>query len=176
MVSALEPYKRVELAVRAAAAAGKRLLVAGSGSQEASLRLLAEGIQLAYHNHHVDLAQFDGGRIFDIVRRVAPSLYFEVDLHWVQRGGMAPLDMLAAYSGVCKLIHVKDFRVVPVSQETVDKMASGDFAGGFQGFLNIAQFAEVGQGNMNWPALLPASLDAGAEFFFIEQFLYVVAA
>ena len=54
-------------------------------------------------------------------------------------------------------------------QRALDKMASGDFAGGFQGFLNIAQFAEVGQGNMNWPALLPASLDAGAEFFFIEQ-------
>ncbi len=137
--------------------------------EPAAQRLAAEGITLCYHNHHVDLAQFDGERIFDIVRRVAPSLYFEVDLHWVQRGGMAPLDMLAAYSGVCKLIHVKDFRVVPVSQETVDKMASGDFAGGFQGFLNIAQFAEVGQGNMNWPALLPASLDAGAEFFFIEQ-------
>src|SRR5699024_12592746 len=59
---------------------------------------------------HVDLIQFDGDRIFDIVRRVAPSLLFEVDLHWVQRGGMAPLDMLEAYTGACKLIHVKDFR------------------------------------------------------------------
>ena len=137
--------------------------------EPAAQRLAAEGITLCYHNHHVDLAQFDGERIFDIVRRVAPSLYFEVDLHWVQRGGMAPLDMLAAYSGVCKLIHVKDFRVVPVSQSTIDKMASGDFAGGFSEFLNLAQFAEVGHGNMNWPALLPAAIDAGAEFFFIEQ-------
>lgn len=137
--------------------------------QPAAERLAAEGITLCYHNHHVDLAQFDGERIFDIVRRVAPSLYFEVDLHWVQRGGMAPLDMLEAYAGVCKLIHVKDFRVVAVSQETVDKFTAGDFVGGFNGFLNIAQFAEVGQGNMNWPKLLPAAEAAGAEFFFIEQ-------
>ena len=137
--------------------------------QPAAERLAAEGITLCYHNHHVDLAQFDGERLFDIVRRVAPSLNFEVDLHWVQRGGMAPLDMLEAYSGVCKLIHVKDFRVVAVPQEAVDKMMSGDVAGGFQGFLNIAQFAEVGQGNMNWPKLLPAAIDAGAEYFFIEQ-------
>ncbi|MDO5495292.1 MAG: TIM barrel protein, partial [bacterium] len=57
-------------------------------------RLAEEGITLCYHNHHVDLAQFDGERLFDIVRRVAPSMFFEVDLHWVQRGGMAPLDML----------------------------------------------------------------------------------
>ena len=137
--------------------------------EPAASRLAADGITLCYHNHHVDLAQFDGERMFDIVRRVAPSVKFEVDLHWVQRGGMAPLDMLEEYSGVCKLIHVKDFRVVAVPQEAVDKMMSGDVAGGFQGFLNIAQFAEVGQGNMNWPKLLPAAIDAGAEYFFIEQ-------
>ena len=137
--------------------------------EAAAQRLAAHGITLCYHNHHVDLAKFGDERIFDIVRRVAPSVHFEVDLHWVQRGGMAPLDMLEAYSGVCKLIHVKDFRVVPVSQDTVDKFAAGDFVGGFDGFLNIAQFAEVGQGNMNWPKLLPAAEAAGAEFFFIEQ-------
>jgi len=137
--------------------------------EPAAARFATDGITLCYHNHHVDLAQFDGERIFDIVRRVAPSVKFEVDLHWVQRGGMAPLDMLKAYTGVCKLIHVKDFRVVPVAQEVVDLMAAGKFAEGFQGFLNIAQFAEVGQGNMNWPELLPAAIDAGAEYFFIEQ-------
>ena len=130
---------------------------------------MVEGVTLCYHNHHVDLAKFGDERIFDLVRRVAPALYFEVDLHWVQRGGMAPLDMLEAYSGVCKLIHVKDFRVVPLPQEVVDLMIEGNMAEGFQGFLNIAQFAEVGSGNMNWPKLLPASEAAGAEYFFIEQ-------
>lgn len=137
--------------------------------EAAAQRLAAEGVTLCYHNHHVDLAQFDGERIFDIVRRVAPSLSFEVDLHWVQRGGMAPLDMLEQYSGVCKLIHVKDFRVVPLPQEAVEMITSGDQAGGFAAFLNLAQFAEVGSGNMNWPALLPAADAAGAEYFFVEQ-------
>lgn len=135
----------------------------------AAQRLAAEGITLCYHNHHVDLAQFDGERIFDIVRRVAPTVGFEVDLHWVQRGGMAPLDMLEQYTGVCKLIHVKDFRVVPLAPSAMDLLAEGDMAGFFQEFLSIAQFAEVGSGNMNWPALLPAAKDAGAEFFFVEQ-------
>lgn len=132
-------------------------------------KLKEDGITLCYHNHHVDLVKFDGERIFDIVRRVAPSLEFEVDLHWVQRGGMAPLDMLKEYSGVCRLIHVKDYRVVPLPQEAVDAMSSGDFERGFDMFLNIIQFAEVGQGNMNWPELLPAAEKAGADFFFIEQ-------
>lgn len=137
--------------------------------QPAAEKLAADGITLCYHNHHVDLTKFDGERIFDIVRRVAPALQFEVDLHWVQRGGMAPLDMLREYSGVCKLIHVKDFRVGVLPQEAIDKMMSGDMMGGFQMFVNLGQFAEVGQGNMNWPELLPAAEAAGAEFFFIEQ-------
>lgn len=134
-------------------------------------RLAEQGITLCYHNHHVDLIQFEGERIFDIVRRVAPSLLFEVDLHWVQRGGMAPLDMLKAYTGACKLIHVKDFRMAPLPAEDYEKLQSGememkDF---YDVFLSLAQFAEVGQGNMNWPDLLPAAEKAGAEYFLIEQ-------
>lgn len=134
-------------------------------------RLAEQGITLCYHNHHVDLIQFDGERIFDIVRRVAPSLLFEVDLHWVQRGGMAPLDMLAAYEGACKLIHVKDFRIAPLPEEASRKLAAKemDMQEFFGVFLSLAQFAEVGQGNMNWPTLLPAAEKAGAEYFLIEQ-------
>ena len=132
-------------------------------------RLKAEGITLCYHNHHVDLHKFDGERIFDIVRRVAPDLHFEVDLHWVQRGGMAPLDMLAQYSGVCKLIHVKDYRVTALPHEALDLFDAGRVAEGYDKFVNIIEFAEVGQGNMNWPALLPAALEAGAEYLLIEQ-------
>ena len=133
-------------------------------------RLAEDGITLCYHNHHVDLHKYDNGeRIFDVVRRVAPNLYFEVDLHWVQRGGMAPLDMLKAYSGVCRLIHVKDYRVTSLPQEAVDLMTSGKIMEGYEKFVNIIEFAEVGQGNMNWPDLLPAAVEAGAEYFFIEQ-------
>ena len=132
-------------------------------------KLVEQGITLCYHNHHADLIQFEGERIFDIVRRVAPAVMFEVDLHWVQRGGMAPLDMLEQYTGVCKLIHVKDYRVSALPQEAIDLFEAGNFQEGYDKFVNIIQFAEVGQGNMNWPKLLPAANAAGAEFFFIEQ-------
>lgn len=59
--------------------------------------------------------------------------------------------------------------MVPLAQEVLDKLASGDRAGGSQGFLNIVQFTEVGKGNMNWPELLRAAEGAGVGFFFIEQ-------
>lgn len=152
------------------AMASKAACEAWAEECEAGAQLLAaEGITLCYHNHHVDLAQFDGERIFDIVRRVAPSVGFEVDLHWVQRGGMAPLDMLKQYQGVCKIIHVKDFRVVPLQPEAMELLAKGDMPAFMNVFLSLSQFAEVGQGNMNWPELLPAANAAGAEYFFVEQ-------
>lgn len=44
VVSALEPYKRVELAMRAAALAGRELVVAGDGSEGARLRALAASL------------------------------------------------------------------------------------------------------------------------------------
>ncbi len=132
-------------------------------------QLAAEGITLCYHNHHVDLTKFGDEKIFDIVRRVAPSMKFEVDLHWVQRGGMAPIDMLREYAGVCKIIHVKDYRVGVLPQAALDKAASGDMRGAFYDFTNLVQFAEVGAGNMNWPAILPEAEKAGAEFYFVEQ-------
>ncbi|WP_030016309.1 MULTISPECIES: sugar phosphate isomerase/epimerase family protein [Micrococcales] len=144
----------------------------GRECEEAARRLGAEGVTLCYHNHHVDLAQFDGERIFDIVRRVAPSLRFEVDLHWVQRGGMNPLDMLKEYAGMCKLIHVKDYRVVPLPPENMRLLEDGTpeaRAEFMRRFALLPQFAEVGAGNMNWPELLPAALEAGAEHFFVEQ-------
>ena len=82
---------------------------------------------------------------------------------------MAPLDMLKEYAGVCKLIHVKDYRVASVPQKALEMLARGDAAGSYAAFLDTIQFAEVGSGNMNWPELLPAANAAGAEYFFIEQ-------
>lgn len=47
----------------------------------------------------------------------------------MQRGGMAPLDLLAAYSGACTLIHVTNFRIAPVPAETCEKLEAKEIAG-----------------------------------------------
>ena len=73
---------------------------------------------------------------------------------------------------MCKTVHVKDFRVLPLPPESVELITSGDpeDRARFMTLFNTnVQFAEVGQGNMNWPDLLPAAERAGAEYFFVEQ-------
>ncbi|MEZ5200811.1 MAG: hypothetical protein R2742_05640 [Micropruina glycogenica] len=74
-------------AVRRDGVEGRRGHASPSRPKKPRSFLAAEGITLAYHNHHVDFAKHDGETLFDIVRRVSPTLHFEIDVHWVQRGG-----------------------------------------------------------------------------------------
>ncbi len=132
-------------------------------------RLAAEGITLCYHNHHVDLATFEGERIFDIVRRLAPHARFEIDLHWVQRGGANPVNVLADYAGFVDLVHVKDYAIAALPPEAIDAMAARDMEA-FQRYFNgIVRFAPVGDGNMDWPAILAQAVASGTSYLFVEQ-------
>ncbi len=137
--------------------------------EDASQRLLGEGIQLAYHNHHVDYSRFDGETLFDIVRRVAPSLHFEIDVHWVQRGGKNPVDVLRDYAGQVELVHLKDYRIGALQASTLDLLAAGDRAGFSREFAGLVQFAEVGAGTLDFAGIIPTAIASGAQHLLVEQ-------
>jgi sugar phosphate isomerase/epimerase len=138
-------------------------------AEEAALRLADEGITLSYHNHHVDFATHDGETLFDIVRRVSPSLHFEIDVHWVQRGGRDPVTVLREYAGRTELVHLKDYRVGLLPESALGLLASGDFPGFMQAFAGLVQFAEVGAGTLDFAAIVPQALASGAEHLLVEQ-------
>lgn len=138
-------------------------------AEAASQRLAAEGITLAYHNHHVDFAKHDGETLFDIVRRVSPSVHFEIDVHWVQRGGKNPVDVLRDFAGKVELVHLKDYRVATLPQSGLDLLQAGDLAGFMQAFTGLVQFAEVGQGNIDFAPVIEQALASGAEYLLVEQ-------
>lgn len=137
--------------------------------EEASQRLLAEGIQLAYHNHHVDFSRHDGETLFDIVRRLSPSLHFEIDVHWVQRGGKNPVDVLRDHAGQVELVHLKDYRVGLLPASALDLLAAGDKDGFSRAFAGLVQFAEIGAGTLDFAGIIPAALESGAEHLLVEQ-------
>lgn len=138
-------------------------------AEAAAQRLAAEGITLAYHNHHVDFAKHDGETLFDIVRRISPTLHFEIDVHWVQRGGRNPVDVLAEFAGQVELVHLKDYRVATLPLEAMDLLAAGDLPGFMQAFTGLVQFAEVGAGNIDFGKVIPQALNSGAEYLLVEQ-------
>src|SRR5699024_1356606 len=80
-------------------------------AEEMAQRLAEDGIRLSYHHHHVEFARAGGRQVMDIINTEAPSLAWEIDVHWVTRGGADPVRTLQRFAPKVDLVHLKDFRV-----------------------------------------------------------------
>ncbi|NNC12540.1 sugar phosphate isomerase/epimerase [Planctomonas sp. JC2975] len=132
-------------------------------------RLADEGIVLSYHNHHAEFARIDGVHLLDLIRENAPDLKFELDVHWIQRGGMDPVTVLGRYAGVVDLVHLKDYRIELPPASAFEALAAGDQTTWGEAWQNLVQFAEVGRGNLDFKGVVDAGIAAGAEYLLIEQ-------
>lgn len=138
-------------------------------AEKAAQALEGEGISLYYHNHHVEFAKMGGRHILDILAGEAPSMGLEIDVHWVQRGGLDPVRALTKYAGRTAMVHLKDYRIGALSEEGITAHQTGDHATFQRHFWDTVQFAEVGEGNLDFAAIVPASIDAGAQYLLVEQ-------
>ena len=140
-------------------------------AEKYAVMLKEEGIDLYYHNHHVEFTRYNGELLLDIMREHAPHLGFELDIHWIHRGGVDPIKFIKKYAGAVRLLHLKDYRVgeLPVPEggiNVTDRAAIMEFMKMFTG--NI-EFAEVGEGTLDIVGCIEAGLESGAEFFLVEQ-------
>ena len=134
-------------------------------ADEMAEKLKAEGIDLYYHNHHVEFVRYDGEYLLDIIKNNTKYMGFELDIHWIHRGGENPVEFIKKYNGRIRLLHLKDYRIGEV------KMPEGEFdAKAFvTAFSNIVEFAEVGEGTLPIKECIEAGLAGGSEYFLIEQ-------
>jgi sugar phosphate isomerase/epimerase len=111
-----------------------------------------EGVRLLYHNHDFELTTVEGrtGLAWLLDAADPADLGLEPDLGWIQRAGLEPSALLAAYPDRCPRVHVKD-------------LSPADRRGAEGGWT------DVGDGVLDWPALLPACRRAGAEWFVVEH-------
>jgi sugar phosphate isomerase/epimerase len=131
--------------------------------------LQEQGLSLYYHNHHIEFAKFDGKYMLDIIAENSPAMGMEIDVHWVQRGGLDPVRTLEKYAGRTAMVHLKDYRIGVMPESSLGLLDSGDFAGFMTEFKNVVQFAEVGEGNLDFASIIPAAQAAGAEYLLVEQ-------
>ena len=111
----------------------------------------AQGMRLAYHNHDFELVDFNGKTGLELLFAAAgPDLQTELDLAWVARAGHDPVVMLGKFRGHVFAVHAKDN--APRGQ--------ADDEGGF---------AAVGQGVLDWNAILPAAAAAGVQWYIVEH-------
>ncbi len=110
-------------------------------------KLAQQDIRLGYHNHACEFEKFDD-RIFlaEIYDRTA-KLQSELDVHWVARGGGSPVVWINKLAGRMPVIHFKDMTMVE----------------------NQPCFAEIGEGNLDWPAIIEACDKTSVRWFVVEQ-------
>ncbi|MBE6702408.1 MAG: sugar phosphate isomerase/epimerase [Ruminococcaceae bacterium] len=125
------------------------------------------GIQLLYHNHDFEFAKIDGKYALDMLYDTVPADYLktELDVCWVNVGGEVPADYIRKYSGRAPVVHLKDFygekdenmyELIGINTPAPKK--PGNF-----------EFRPVGSGLNDFPAILAAATEAGAEWVVVEQ-------
>jgi sugar phosphate isomerase/epimerase len=121
-------------------------------AREASIAALAakeRGLIVGYHNHSFEFEKYDGRAGLEIIYAESDpqALTAEIDTYWVQHGGGDPAWWIRRVAGRSPLVHLKD--MVMRGKEQL--------------------MAEVGEGNLNWPAILEACREAGVEWYIVEQ-------
>ncbi len=111
-------------------------------------RCRQKGVRLSYHNHSFEFIRFDGQYALDLLyEKTDPqNLLAEIDTYWVKHGGEDPAAYIRKYAGRQAILHLKD-------------MADDE----------EQSFAEIGNGILDWDEIHRAAIEAGVEFYAVEQ-------
>lgn len=112
--------------------------------------LAKHGMDFSYHNHNHEFVRQDGKTwLARLYETASPDiLKAELDTYWVQAGGGDPAAWVKQCAGREPLLHLKDMTVTEAREQ---------------------RFAPVGEGNLNWPAILQAAEEGGVEYMLVEQ-------
>ena len=119
--------------------------------ENVSAKMQKNGFTFFYHNHHHEFVRHDGQTIFDYIIEHAPHVHFTFDTYWAQLGGVNISEYVEKLSGRIECVHLKDYQM----REETDGVQP--------------HFAPLGQGNLNFPAIVQAMRKAGTEYFLVEQ-------
>ena len=112
-------------------------------------KLNEAGLYFSYHNHEFEFARFDGKLMMDyLIEGFAEAdVKFLLDTYWVQAGGCEPAAWIKKMKGLVSVVHFKEMCIVGREQH----------------------FAEIGYGNLNWPAIIEACRASQVEWVVVEQ-------
>jgi sugar phosphate isomerase/epimerase len=116
---------------------------------EVAAKYAGTPVRVGYHNHSHELRRFDGKvALQTLLDEFSEDVWMEIDTYWIAHGGGDPAAWIKKVAGRIPCVHLKDMAMGPDQQQ---------------------QMAEIGEGNLNWPAVLDACRSAGVEWFIIEQ-------
>ena len=116
------------------------------------------GLGLAYHAHAFEYEPIGGVRPIDVLLKETPRelLGLELDTFWASIAGVDPVKMVETHAGRVPLVHLKDkARGTPVQYD--------------EGKVPKGAFKEIGRGEIDYAAFLPAAARAGVKYYYVEQ-------
>jgi sugar phosphate isomerase/epimerase len=131
-----------------------------------------KGMTLLYHNHDFEFVKVDGEYGLDVLYNSVHSdlLQTQIDTCWVNVAGEDPAEYVKKYTRRAPVVHLKDFvmkgkekparlyELIGIESDENDKSSEEIFG-----------FRPLGYGVQNIPAIIQASIDAGAKWFVVEQ-------
>jgi sugar phosphate isomerase/epimerase len=115
------------------------------------------GLKFGFHNHNAEFQDFGGVTGFDVlIKNTDPSLVqWQMDCYWVAQAGHDPVALFRQHGNRIQSLHLKDRKPnVTTSVET------GPAA---------AHFTEVGNGTLDWPAILHLADKFHVPYMYVEQ-------
>jgi len=108
------------------------------------------GMVLTYHNHAHEFRKFGGKTMLDWIYDAGDpcDLQGEPDMFWVQSGGGDPVGWCERLYRRLPLVHLKDYGI-----DAENKPAT----------------LEIGQGNLDWAAIIAAAGRSGCQWYIVEQ-------
>lgn len=135
--------------------------------------LKKSGIQLLYHNHDFEFESFEDKFLLDWLYESIPSelLKTEIDTCWVKYAGQDPVDYLKKYTGRSPVVHLKDFVAKNLNSGAVYALIDDSGKEGKKPTReeNGFSFRPLGQGIQDFPSIIKAAKEAGAEYIIVEQ-------
>ena len=115
------------------------------------------GMRFAFHNHNYEFQDLKGTTGFDIlVKETDPELvWLEMDTYWITQAGRDPVLLLNQLGKRVRLLHLKDRKADFPTSQVLDASAE--------------HFTEVGNGTIQWRALLALAQRLGIEHYYVEQ-------
>lgn len=127
------------------------------GINKIGAQLKKEGLHLLYHTHALEFFSLGGGDTgWDLLfRETDPeAFWYCMDTHWIQSGGRNPVEYILKCKGRLPLVHFKDYKIIG-GASYIEEV--------------IKAFGEVGEGNLNWPAIIEACRQTEARSCIVEQ-------
>lgn len=123
----------------------RELATFGAAAREA-------GLPLAYHHHAFELESVDGETPLEIILDAAPAvdLALELDVGWLVQAGHDPAAWIQRVAGRCIRLHAKDIGAGPYGPTG-------------------APWADVGDGVVDWPAVIAAARRAEVPWLLVEH-------